>query len=236
VSTFTANKLAQICAYSTDAPEWEQFVGLITPVLALTARRVSGVWGDASAHAVHEIVQEVFLKLVEDDRRILREFEDRGNEAFLKLLRVVAASVATDYYRRAQATKRGGRTSSLPQRTVAAQPTVADQEGTHAVEWPALMGQLDALLRMYTETISERDRQIFWLYYRQGLSAQAIAKVPAMELSAKGVESALRRMAQILRDTIEQGKRQNQGRLRLEGASADVGKRLVRRLQPTRPA
>jgi len=229
VSSFAANKLAQICAYSTDAPEWEEFVRVISPVVALTARRVSAVWGDASASLVSEIVQEVFLKLVEDDRRVLREFEDRGNGAFLKLVRVVAASVATDYHRRARASKRGGRLSAMPLKTGTSQPAIPDARATHAVEWPALMAQLDALLMMNPETISARDRQIFWLYYRQGLSAQAIAKIPQIELSAKGVESALRRMTQILRETIVQG------RQRPEGASRHAGKRLIRRLQPIQP-
>ncbi len=179
---------------------------VVTPVVALTARRVSLVWGDVSAHTVSEIVQEVFLKLVEDDRRILRNFEDRGNEAFLKLLRMVAASVATDYHRRAQADKRGGRSGILPLKAGAMQREVFDGRATQAVEWPALMAQLDGLLRLYPESVSARDRQIFWLYYRQGLSAQAIAKIPAFALTPKGVESALRRMAQLLREAIEQGR------------------------------
>ena len=68
-------------------PSGEQFVRLVTPMVALSARRVGDVWGDSSSSTVSEIVQEVFLKLCEDDRRILREFEDRGNDSFLKLLR-----------------------------------------------------------------------------------------------------------------------------------------------------
>jgi RNA polymerase sigma-70 factor (ECF subfamily) len=219
VSSIAANKLARICAYSTYAPEWEQFVHAVTPVVALAARRVSLVWGDSSAHAISEIVQEVFLKLVEDDRRILREFEDRGNEAFLKLLRMVAASVATDYHRRAQADKRGGRMGAVSLKAAETQQNIFDGRATHAVEWPALMAQLDGLLRMYPESVSDRDRQIFWLYYRQGLTAQAIARIPAVELTAKGVESALRRMAQLLRNTILQGKPAGAGAAEAEVSS-----------------
>jgi RNA polymerase sigma factor (sigma-70 family) len=215
VTSIAANKLAQICAYSTDAPEWEQFVRVITPVIALTAQRVSQMRGNASGPVVSEIVQEVFLKLVEEDRRILREFEDRGNVAFLKLLRMVAASVATDYHRRAQASKRGGRGGPMPLDTVEAQPGISNRSATDAVEWPTLMAQLDGLLRLDSESISVRDRQIFWLYYRHGLTAQAIAKIPAMDLTPKGVESVLRRMAQVLRETIMWG------RTRRKSASAN---------------
>ena len=74
VTPIEANRLARICAYSAQAPEWEEFVRVVTPVVALAARRVSAVWGDPSHGTISEIMQEVFLKLCEDDRRILREF------------------------------------------------------------------------------------------------------------------------------------------------------------------
>ena len=204
MSVIATNKLARLCAYSTSAPEWEEFVRWATPIVALTARRVSVVWGEPAA--VSEIVQEVFLKLCEDDRRILREFKDRGNDSFVKLLRVISASVATDHFRRARAEKRGGRIGAVSLDETPVQDQLFDRHATEAVEWPALMAQLDGLLRLYPGSVTARDRQIFWLYYRQGLSAQAIARIPAMDLTAKGVESALRRMAQLLRETILNGK------------------------------
>jgi RNA polymerase sigma-70 factor (ECF subfamily) len=206
VSTIEANQLARQCAYSTHAPEWEQFVRLVTPVVALTARRVSMLWNEPSNSAVGEIVQDVFLKLCEDDRRILREFEDRGNNSFLKLLRMITASVATDYFRRTRAEKRGGLKGAVPLESSLIEEDLSDGHATWAVEWPALLAQLDGLLRLYPDAVSPRDRRLFWLYYRHGLTANAIARIPAMELSAKGVESALLRLVRLLRKTIENGK------------------------------
>ena len=52
----------------------------------------------------------------------------------------------------------------------------------------------------------ERDRTIFWLYYLQGLTAEEIAGLPTVELSAKGVESALRRITAWLRKELEPNK------------------------------
>jgi RNA polymerase sigma-70 factor (ECF subfamily) len=201
-----ANRLARICAYSAQAPEWEQFVRAVTPVVALAARRVSAVWGDASEGTVSEIVQEVFLKLCEDERRILREFDDRGNDSFLKLLRMITASVGTDHFRRQRAEKRGGRTHSVPLESHIPTDDVSDSKATAAVEWPSLIAQLDGLLRLYPDTVSARDRNLFWLYYRQGLTAEAISRIPAIGLSAKGVESALQRLTRLLRETIVNGK------------------------------
>jgi RNA polymerase sigma-70 factor (ECF subfamily) len=155
---------------------------------------------------VSEIVQEVFLKLCEDNRRILREFDDRGNDSFLKLLRMITASVGTDHFRRSRAEKRGGRSHSVPLESHLPADDVSDAKATAAVEWPSLIAQLDGLLMLYPRTVSDRDRNLFWLYYRQGLTADAISRIPAIGLSAKGVESALLRLTRLLRETILNGK------------------------------
>lgn len=201
-----ANRLARICAYSTKALEWDEFVRLLTPVVALTARRVSLLWKETRGSTVSEIVQEVFLKLCEDERRILREFEDRGNDSFFKLMRMITASVATDHFRRTRAEKRGGRTGAVSLESPLIEEELSDDEAVRAVEWPALLAQLDGLLRLYPDTVSVRDRNLFWMYYLQGMTAGAIARIPAMGLGAKGVESALLRLVRLLRQTIANGK------------------------------
>jgi RNA polymerase sigma-70 factor, ECF subfamily len=206
VPPIAANRLARICAYSAQAPEWEQFVRVVTPALALAARRVSSVWGDPSNGTVSEIVQEVFLKLCEDERRILREFEDRGNDSFMKLLRMITTSVGTDHFRRMRAEKRGGHAHSIALDPHVSAEDVSDSKATAAVEWPSLIAQLDGLLMLYPKTVSVRDRNLFWFYYRQGLTAEAISRIPNIGLSAKGVESALQRLTRLLRDTIVNGK------------------------------
>lgn len=197
-----ANRLARNCAYSTEESEWVRFVRVVSPVVALAARRIGANWGDTSPSTVSEIVQEVFLKLCEDDRRILREFEDRGNDSFLKLLRMITASVGTDHFRRIRAEKRGGRsvTSSLDEH--GRSQDFADSSATSALEWPTLMSQLDKLLRQFPDLVTDRDRNLFWLYYRQGFTAEAISRIPDIGLGAKGVESALLRMTRLLRECI----------------------------------
>ena len=180
----------------------------MTPEVALAAKRVSGIYGDDSPVTLSEIVQDVFVKLCEDDRRILREFEDRGSNSFLRLLRLVAVSVATDHFRHILAEKRGGGGDSVPlELRIAAE--VTDVKATAAVGWPTLVAQLDGLLRLYPDIVSIRDRNVFWLYYRQGMTAEAISKIPAIELSAKGVESLLQRLTRLLRVTIVSGKPQS---------------------------
>jgi len=197
------NELAGCCATSTDPADWKRFLRRCTPVASLTAMRIARMWtGSSSPAVVEDIVQEIFLKLCEQDRRILREFKPRGEDSFLGLLRIVSASVASDYFRRQQSAKRGGRavTASLDEPASPA-PVTADQ--TPVIHRSVLFAELDGKLRSAPEIIGHRDRSIFWLYYLQGFTAEEISQLPAVDLTAKGVESALRRITQWLRHQLE---------------------------------
>lgn len=201
------NDLAKACARSADAAEWEELLRRCAPVAALVAARVSRVWlGSATSSVVDDIVQEIFLKLCEQERRILRDFEPRGEDSFLGLLRLVATSVANDYFRRQYSAKRGGRvvTITLEDSPAQASPD-AGQDGA-AMQKVLLYREMDRKLRSAPGVIAERDRAIFWLYYLQGLTAEEIAALPIAGLSAKGVESALRRVTAWLRKEMGQGK------------------------------
>jgi len=81
-----------------------------------------------------------------------------------------------------------------------------DSRAARAMEMPSLFAQLDGLLRLYPKKVSARDRKLFWLHYGQGQSAKAISRIPAMGLSAKGVESALIRLTRLLKHTVAKGK------------------------------
>jgi RNA polymerase sigma-70 factor, ECF subfamily len=196
------NELARACAHSADTAEWGEFLGRCAPVAALVAARVARIWQrTASSAVVDDIVQEVFVKLCEQERRILREFKPKGDDSFLALLRVITASVANDYFRRQYSEKRGGKVVTMlldeePSSMVAAHN---DQDAQRAV----LFNELDRKLRSASGATAERDRAIFWLYYLQGLTADEIASLPGSELSAKGVESALRRVTAWLRKELE---------------------------------
>ncbi len=197
------NELARTCARSADTAEWTEFLGRCAPVAALVAVRVARVWqGNTTASVVDDIVQEVFLKLCEHERRILREFRPRGEDSFLALLRVIAASVANDYFRRQRSEKRGGKVATMVLDEESSSVSVASENDCEA-QRAVLFSELDHKLRSAPGSTAERDRTIFWLYYLQGLTADEIAGLPASGLSAKGVESALRRITTWLRKELE---------------------------------
>jgi DNA-directed RNA polymerase specialized sigma24 family protein len=73
-----------------------------------------------------------------------------------------------------------------------------------------LLSELDRKLRSAPDVFGERDRALFWLYYLQGLTAEEIARLPVVGLTAKGVESVLRRVTRWLREEIERRRPEDQ--------------------------
>jgi RNA polymerase sigma-70 factor (ECF subfamily) len=203
----SVNDLAKACSHSADAAEWGEFVRRCVPLASLVALRISRLWLKAPAPAtVDDIVQEVFLKLCEQERRILKDFEPRGDDSFFGLLRLVFASVANDYFRRIYSAKRGGKVVITPLVDGDTQWSAASAHPAVQMQRSALLAQLDERLRAAPDVIGERDRAFFWLYYREGFTAEEIAGISAGGLTAKGVESALRRVTLWLRGEVDQAK------------------------------
>ena len=199
----SVNELAKACSRSTDASEWEELVRRCVPLASLVALRVARSWeSNPSPATVDDIVQEVFVKVCEQERRVLREFEPRGEDSFFGLLRIVAVSVANDHFLRLHSAKRGG--NQVTTLLIDDGPTSGAGNGNGGADahWPVLLEQLDRKLRSAPAVIGQRDRALFWLYFRQGFTAEEIARLPAAGLTAKGVESALRRVTLWLRAEV----------------------------------
>jgi hypothetical protein len=60
----------------------------------------------------------------------------------------------------------------------------------------------DRLKRGLSGPDQERDRMIFWLYFRQGMSTKEIASLPSVGLGMKGVGSVIERLKQYVREQI----------------------------------
>src|SRR5262249_8724648 len=67
------------------------------------------------------------------------------------------------------------------------------------------LNEIDDRLKRLTGPSQERDRMIFWFYFRQGMSTKEIASVPAIGLGIKGVGSVIERLKQCIREQIITG-------------------------------
>lgn len=206
-STTPIGEVIRSCAGPGAAGAWEEFVRkthrLIASVVMRTARR----WGERSPSAVDDLVQETYLKLCSDRARLLREFESRSPESFYSYLKVVTANVVHDYFKARASEKRGGGRADQGADPAAAEAVAENLGSPRSLEREVLLGEIDELLRrrLSGET-RERDRTIFWLYYRHGMTARAIASLPSIDLSTKGVESTILRLTRLVRGEMAEAR------------------------------
>jgi RNA polymerase sigma-70 factor (ECF subfamily) len=190
------DEVVQRCIREQSVEAWEAFVRRFQGVIAASVLRTVQRWEKAPLALIDDLVQETYLKLCAEDCRVLRGFQARSEESIFAFLKVVAANVANDHMRAANAEKRGDGRPQAPLEAAARRPG-PDQGRLDRI---VLLREVDQCLSECAPgTEHERDRAIFWLYYRHGLSAQAIANLPALGLGTKGVESVLQRLTRLVR-------------------------------------
>jgi RNA polymerase sigma-70 factor (ECF subfamily) len=168
-------------------------------VVIRTARQ----WSEPTASLLDDLVQETYLKLCAEDCRLLRNFRSRHPGAIFGFLKVVTANVVHDHFKASHAAKRGG--GGVPaslEEEQASQVHVQESPGcsSSGIEQSILVQQIDSCLsRAISPAELPRCRRIFWLYYRCGLSARAIASLPHINLTTKGVESTLFRLSGLVK-------------------------------------
>jgi RNA polymerase sigma-70 factor, ECF subfamily len=186
--------LLQRCADMDDAEAWDGFLTRFNPWIVATVVRTIRRYGFDRAGLRDDLVQDVYVKFSANRAKVLREFKPLYPGAVFGYLRVIAANVVHDHFK----SKMGKYSdqSPLPDNVAAPDET----------EWRLLLRDIDDLLKK--PPVSARDRQIFWLYYRQGMSAKEIAAISSLNLTIKGVESVIVRLNQLIRNAFENGERQ----------------------------
>jgi RNA polymerase sigma-70 factor (ECF subfamily) len=215
-SVLQADELIRVCLDAGETGAWEEFVRRFNPLIARVALRTSRRWGNFPPSVVEDLVQEIYLKLCAERCRLLRQFNSTHPDAIYGFLKVVATNVVHDYFKTHFAAKRG-RPESAEGLDIgeAAEPTSAPNSPTalSLIERTILLRQVDSFLaRIVPSADLARSRLIFWLYYRCGLSARAIASLPSSGLTTKGVESVLFRLTQSLSAALDQHPQSDSGK------------------------
>lgn len=198
-SELTSEALVKQCVGTGEPDAWEEFVRRFQPLIAGVVARTAMRWTMASATLVDDLVQETYLKLCTGEFRRLRDFESRHEDAFFGFLKTVAYNVTMDYFKVHFAGKRGAKVQSHADFDVALQTAAQDV----SLDDQILLQEIEKTVEQITGI--ERDRVVFLLYYRQGFTAKAIAEIPGIELTEKGVESCLRRLTGQLRKYLVEG-------------------------------
>lgn len=213
--------LIRACADPRNTVAWQEFIARFQKLIAGVVMRTCARWGEYSSSLVDDLVQDTYLKLCADSRLLL-EFQSQHPGAIFGYIKVITANVVNDHFRARNAEKRGGGVSQEDINSIQC-ASECDQAGSlSAIEYQVLLGEIDAWLERSIQGESgERDRLIFRLYYHHGFSAKAIAALPDLELSVKGVESAILRITRLVRAEIN--KQSKPGEKTESAASAEKG-------------
>ena len=140
-------------------------------------------------------MQEIYLKLWTRCQELGR-ISDSG--AVFPFVKVLAVNVVRDHFRFQGASRRDGAA------TIAIEDLASGSPATQQIDLDreVLIGEIDRVLLAATSPTSARDRRLFWLHYRHGMSAPSIASIPAFGLTVDGVESALRRLTSLVRTEL----------------------------------
>ncbi len=203
LASISIENLVRRCAASSSPEAWQEFVRRFHRLIATVTLRTAGRLGDASRQTVDDLIQETYLKLCTDNFRILRTFQQQHPDAFTGYVKVLTANVVRDHFKSIHTQKRGaGQLAQIADDLIPI--AAADTAGSpQSIERVVLIQELTRHLDLcLAGPDRDRNRRIFWLHYRAGLSARAIAGLPGIRLTPKGVESILLRLTKDLRQRM----------------------------------
>jgi RNA polymerase sigma-70 factor (ECF subfamily) len=202
-SSLSLKDVVCLCAGPRDDEAWEEFVSRVGKAIGLTIMRTASLWGKSSRSLVEDLVQVTYLKLWEDGCRLLRDFAIQHPEAILGYLKKTAANATHDYFKHGHSQSCGGDKPHVSTSDVDPEAGKEVHGSQEKISFGVFLNDIDGhLRRSLTGPDQERDRMIFWLYFRQGMSTKEIASLPTIGLGAKGVGSVLERLKHCVRKQI----------------------------------
>jgi RNA polymerase sigma-70 factor (ECF subfamily) len=165
--------------------------------------RTASLWGKPSRALVEDLIQVTYLKLWEGGRRLLQDFAIQRPEAIVGYLKKTAANATHDYFRHRHSQSSGGDEPHVSTTDVDPEAGNDIHGSQEKIAFGVFLNEIDEhLKRCSAGPDQERDRTIFWLYFRQGMSTKEIASLPTFGLSAKGVGSVIERLKHDIRRQI----------------------------------
>jgi RNA polymerase sigma-70 factor (ECF subfamily) len=190
----SVKELVSYCLDSQDEAAWTEFVRRFQPLIAGVVVKCVLRRASRKPAPIDDLVQDTFVKLCDNNYKALRNFSFKDDHGFFGFLKVVASHVVEDYFR-AQNSQKHGSGQEEEDIDDSRMPPPSSPHATQLAENAILMGQIErCLANLASQPNFARDRAIFWLYYRQGLTAKAISELPDIRLGTKGVESTLLRL------------------------------------------
>ena len=202
-SSLSLQDVVCMCAESRNDEAWKEFLSRVGKPISFVIRHTASLWGEPSSPLVEDLVQVTYLKLWEGGCRLLREFAMQRPEAILGYLKRTAVNTTHDYFKHSRCQSSGG--DNLHVSTSDVDPEAGDDilGSQEKIAFGVFLHEIDEhLKRSLSGPDQERDRMIFWLYFRQGMSTKEIASLPTIGLGPKGVGSVIDRLKHSIREQI----------------------------------
>ena len=200
IAQLSPEALIQKCV-DGDVAAWEEFMSRYHRLIAGVVFRTTQKWGEVSPLTMDDLIQETYLKLCADEYRLLRAYDPKHPDAIYGYLKVITTNLVHDRFKALHSEKRGGDQIVEELTTLENRSDSGKGFGSQAaIEREILLREINSFLNTSSAgDTADRDRTIFWLYYRQGFTTKAIASLPTIGLTIKGVESTILRMTKMVR-------------------------------------
>lgn len=178
---------------------WDGFLTRFHELIVSTVIRTAAPSGGPNRALVDDLVQDIYLKLCANNFQILQRVRSDHPNGVYALVRAVAYSTTIDHLRSLR-NPLNDSSKSISLDALQHDLALGDQPTESKLHRQMLFDRIDRSLAEASPPDSlQRDRTVFWLYYRQGFTAAEIAAIPAMGLTVKGVESLLYRLTSAVR-------------------------------------
>lgn len=203
-------ELISLCCDEENNDAWDEFIKRFHKQVSLFVFRETRAFKFKDSE-VCELLQDIYLKLLSNNRKILKDFRGNTDGSVLAYLLTVVRSVVTDQIRKEVAQKRYAPEISLNA------PLKADQELTiadlikageesspdHIVNEKITIKHLRELLKdALSGSNAKRDSIIFHLHIINGLSCREIAELPTFSMTTANVQAVVFRTKERLRERL----------------------------------
>jgi RNA polymerase sigma factor (sigma-70 family) len=211
-NALTVTELLKLCSKRpADDAAWQEFVRRYNTTIKAhvvrtfhkKAREESDRKPQFPEDMIEDLVQAVYMRLVEDQNRALERFEGEYENSIFQYLGMISINVVRDYFREAKAQKRPKITFSLDELIEkSGDSSMAGVVKSHLNGRPATESSasytLDDIEMALSKAVSarhrDRDIMIFRLRYIQGLTLEEIKQRMELDLSPISVGSILNRI------------------------------------------
>lgn len=206
-----------------DDPAWLEFFSRFQSRIRLTvyrafqgaAERNPGLDVDRTGEMVNDLTQDVFLRLLDSERRPLARFRGRNENSIYTYLNAIAINLVHDHFKRLRAQKTPPASVSLdePLRVAdgPAEGLVLGDTLPSSSQGPEETAQAAELRRRVAGVLGgpvrlkKRDALVFRLYFVEGRTIDEVASCQAVRLSPSGVEKCIHRLREAVQKELAGG-------------------------------